>query len=88
MPTDPYCSPLLHSKLAELPKTYIAICGKDTLRDDARLLAAALKEGGYGPTLKSRLYETKADVLTAAFLSGRLSMKVCPTTSGHFLRNT
>ncbi|KAF4636558.1 hypothetical protein G7Y89_g1517 [Cudoniella acicularis] len=31
---DPYVSPLLHKKLKELPKVYIAVSSQDTLRDD------------------------------------------------------
>lgn len=42
--SDPYISPLLHSKLRDLTRVYIAECGQDTLRDDARLLKTALEE--------------------------------------------
>ncbi|KAF2404502.1 hypothetical protein EJ06DRAFT_541041 [Trichodelitschia bisporula] len=45
-PTDKYASPLLHPKLAELPKTYITCAGHDTLRDDARLMRAELEAKG------------------------------------------
>lgn len=47
-PGDKYFSVLLHDKLNELPRTYIAICGKDTLRDDSRLFVEALESAGYG----------------------------------------
>jgi len=33
--------------LKDLPKTYIAVAGQDTLRDDGRLLKAALDNAGY-----------------------------------------
>jgi len=45
-PKNPYVSPLLHKKIKDLPKTYIAVCGQDTLRDDGRLFKAALDEAG------------------------------------------
>jgi versiconal hemiacetal acetate esterase len=32
--------------LAKLPNTYITSCGHDTLRDDARLMKAALDKAG------------------------------------------
>jgi acetyl esterase/lipase len=44
---DPYVSPLLHKKLGALPKVYVAVAGQDTLRDDGRLLKAALDGAGY-----------------------------------------
>ncbi|KAH8601498.1 Alpha/Beta hydrolase protein [Bisporella sp. PMI_857] len=43
---DPYISPLLHTKIEELPKTYITWAGQDTLRDDGKLFKAALDETG------------------------------------------
>jgi versiconal hemiacetal acetate esterase len=43
---DKYANPILHPRLSELPKTYIASCGQDTLRDDARLMRDALKQAG------------------------------------------
>jgi versiconal hemiacetal acetate esterase len=46
-PYDPYVSPLLHKKLKLLPKAYVAVAGQDTLRDDGRLLKAALDDAGY-----------------------------------------
>jgi acetyl esterase/lipase len=45
-PENPYISVLLHKGLSKLPKTYIAICDKDTLRDDARLLKKRLDQFG------------------------------------------
>jgi len=45
-PQDPYVSPLLHKKLKLLPKVYVAVAGQDTLRDDGRLLKAALDDAG------------------------------------------
>ncbi|KAH8701518.1 Alpha/Beta hydrolase protein [Talaromyces proteolyticus] len=45
-PEDPYISVLLHSNLSKMPKTYIAISEKDTLRDDGRLLKKRLDEYG------------------------------------------
>lgn len=44
---DPYVSPLLHKNLKSLPKTYISVCGHDTLRDDGILFKEALDEAGY-----------------------------------------
>jgi len=41
-----YTSPLLHSKLAELPRTYLNACGMDTLRDDAVLFKEAIEKAG------------------------------------------
>ena len=46
-PYDPYVSPLLHKQLKLLPKVYVAVAGQDTLRDDGRLLKAALDDAGY-----------------------------------------
>lgn len=43
---DIYANPLLHPKLSKFPKTYITCAGCDTLRDDARLMAEALKDAG------------------------------------------
>jgi versiconal hemiacetal acetate esterase len=43
---DKYVSVLLHPGLKQLPKSYIVSAGKDTLRDDGRLMAEALREGG------------------------------------------
>lgn len=41
---DPFTYPLLHDKLAFIPKAYINACGADTLRDDARLLKTVFEE--------------------------------------------
>ncbi|KAN0120135.1 Alpha/Beta hydrolase fold [Hyaloscypha variabilis] len=41
---DPYVSPLLHKRLKDLPRVYLAVSGHDTLRDDGRLLKNALEE--------------------------------------------
>jgi versiconal hemiacetal acetate esterase len=43
---DPYLSVLLHPKLKQLQKVYIAGFGADTLRDDAQLMKEALEESG------------------------------------------
>ncbi|KAL2823888.1 Alpha/Beta hydrolase protein, partial [Aspergillus cavernicola] len=43
---DIYFSVLLHPRIGELKKVYIVECGADTLRDDARLMGEALREGG------------------------------------------
>ncbi|KAL4937890.1 hypothetical protein BDV06DRAFT_215533 [Aspergillus oleicola] len=43
-PDDKYTSCLLHPKLNLLKKVYIAECGADTLRDDARLMKEALEK--------------------------------------------
>jgi versiconal hemiacetal acetate esterase len=43
---DKYASPLLHPKIAELPKTYVSYCGHDTLADDARLMIEAMQKAG------------------------------------------
>ncbi|KAG9234540.1 arylacetamide deacetylase [Amylocarpus encephaloides] len=45
-PKDPYVSVLLHQKLCDLPRVYIAVCGQDTLRDDGRLMRDTLNEAG------------------------------------------
>lgn len=45
-PQDIYFSVLLHPRLSRLPRTYIALCGKDTLRDDGTLFAEALQKAG------------------------------------------
>lgn len=42
-PTDQYASCLLHPKLGQLARVYIAECGTDTLRDDARLMKEVLE---------------------------------------------
>jgi versiconal hemiacetal acetate esterase len=46
-PHDKYFSVLLHDKLDQLPKTYVAVCSEDTLRDDGRLFVKALENSGY-----------------------------------------
>jgi versiconal hemiacetal acetate esterase len=43
-PTDPYASPLLHEKIGELKKVYMAVAGHDTLRDDGLLFKEKLDE--------------------------------------------
>lgn len=43
-PDDPRLSCLLHPRLGELNKAYMAIGGADTLRDDVRLMKQALAE--------------------------------------------
>ncbi|KAL3444204.1 Alpha/Beta hydrolase protein [Aspergillus insuetus] len=45
-PNDKYTSCLLHPRLRELKKVYIAECGADTLRDDARLMRGKLEREG------------------------------------------
>ncbi|KAF2430457.1 hypothetical protein EJ08DRAFT_589122, partial [Tothia fuscella] len=45
-PKDGYANPLLHEKLAELPRVYITCAGHDTLRDDARVMRDVLKQKG------------------------------------------
>jgi versiconal hemiacetal acetate esterase len=50
-PKDPLVSPLLHKRIKDLPKTYIAVCTQDTLRDDGRLFKSALDDAGYAPSL-------------------------------------
>lgn len=46
---DPYISPLLHKRIKDLPKTYIAWAGQDTLRDDAKLFKAAMDDAKFVP---------------------------------------
>ncbi|KAJ5030426.1 Alpha/Beta hydrolase protein [Bipolaris maydis] len=41
-PTDPYGSPLLHSRIKDLKKVYLAVSGHDTLRDDGLLMKEKL----------------------------------------------
>lgn len=36
-PTYPHASPLLHDRIGELKKVYLAVAGHDTLRDDGLL---------------------------------------------------
>ncbi|KAH6672064.1 arylacetamide deacetylase [Halenospora varia] len=43
-PKDPYISPLLHPKLKDLPRVYLAVAEMDTLRDDGRLLRDELEK--------------------------------------------
>jgi versiconal hemiacetal acetate esterase len=43
-PTDPYGSPLLHTKIKDLKKVYLAVAGHDTLRDDGLLFKEKLDE--------------------------------------------
>ncbi|KAL4898955.1 hypothetical protein BDW74DRAFT_189635 [Aspergillus multicolor] len=45
-PADPRLSCLLHPRLAELGRVYVAVGGADTLRDDVRLMKGALDERG------------------------------------------
>ncbi|KAL2867502.1 Alpha/Beta hydrolase protein [Aspergillus lucknowensis] len=45
-PGDPRLSVLLHPRLSELRRVYLAVGGADTLRDDARLMEKALAERG------------------------------------------
>ncbi|KAL5046734.1 hypothetical protein BDW71DRAFT_207219 [Aspergillus fruticulosus] len=45
-PEDIYTSCLLHPKLGQLRRVYIAECGADTLRDDARLMKEVLEKAG------------------------------------------
>jgi versiconal hemiacetal acetate esterase len=45
-PKDSYVSPLLHTKIKELPRVYMVVCGHDTLRDDGRLMREVLNENG------------------------------------------
>jgi len=42
-PDDKYTSCLLHPELQHLRRAYIAECGTDTLRDDARLMKEKLE---------------------------------------------
>ncbi|KAL5350350.1 hypothetical protein ACLOAV_003917 [Pseudogymnoascus australis] len=44
--SDHYTSPLLHKRIKDLPRTYIATAGMDTLRDDGRLFKKALDNAG------------------------------------------
>jgi versiconal hemiacetal acetate esterase len=50
-PKDPCVSPLLHKRIKDLPKTYISVCGHDTLRDDGALFKEALDQAGHVPLL-------------------------------------
>lgn len=43
-PTDPYVSPLRHTKIKDLKKVYLAVAGHDTLRDDGLLFKQKLDE--------------------------------------------
>ncbi|KAF2790604.1 hypothetical protein K505DRAFT_282308 [Melanomma pulvis-pyrius CBS 109.77] len=43
-PTDPYASPLLHNRIKDLKKVYLAVAGHDTLRDDGLLFKQKLDE--------------------------------------------
>ena len=43
---DPYVCPALHSKLAEMPPTFIVTCGADPLRDDGVIFADELDKVG------------------------------------------
>jgi versiconal hemiacetal acetate esterase len=43
-PTDPYASPLLHSRINELKRVYLAVAGHDTLRDDGILFRQKLDD--------------------------------------------
>lgn len=43
-PSDPYASPLLHSRIRDLKKVYIAVAGHDTLRDDGLLFKQKLED--------------------------------------------
>ncbi|KAF2822579.1 hypothetical protein CC86DRAFT_330261 [Ophiobolus disseminans] len=43
-PTDPYASPLLHTRIKDLKKVYIAVAGHDTLRDDGLLFKQKLDD--------------------------------------------
>jgi versiconal hemiacetal acetate esterase len=43
-PTDPYVSPLLHNKIKDLKKVYLAVAGHDTLRDDGLLFKQKLDD--------------------------------------------
>ncbi|KAF1990417.1 alpha/beta-hydrolase [Aulographum hederae CBS 113979] len=45
-PKEKYVSVLLHDQIGQLPKTYITCAGRDTLRDDARLLKEVLDKNG------------------------------------------
>lgn len=43
-PDDPYASPLLHTRIKDLGKVYLAVAGHDTLRDDGLLFKQKLEE--------------------------------------------
>lgn len=45
-PTDPYGSPLLHPRIKDLKRVYMAIAGLDTLRDDGLLMKEKLDQAG------------------------------------------
>jgi versiconal hemiacetal acetate esterase len=45
-PTDPYGSPLLHPRIKDLKKVYMAVAGHDTLRDDGVLMKKMLDDAG------------------------------------------
>jgi versiconal hemiacetal acetate esterase len=44
--TDKYASPLLHPRLKDLKKVYLAVASHDTLRDDGTLMKQKLDEAG------------------------------------------
>jgi len=82
-PEDPYISVLLNDNLSRLPKTYIAISEKDTLRDDARLFKKRLDRFGvpnlcdeypgqphYFHTFPSRHLQKEADLFYANLANG------------------
>lgn len=50
-PTDPYGSPLLHPKIKDLKKVYLAVAGQDTLRDDGLLFKQKLDDAKVPNTL-------------------------------------
>ncbi|KAF2708024.1 hypothetical protein K504DRAFT_534711 [Pleomassaria siparia CBS 279.74] len=54
-PTNPYASPLLHDKIKDLKRVYLAVAGHDTLRDDGLLFKQRLDE--YKVPNKLDLYE-------------------------------
>lgn len=43
-PADPLGSPLLHARIKDLKKVYLAVAGQDTLRDDGILFKEKLEE--------------------------------------------
>lgn len=45
-PNDPYASPLLHRRLGDLSKVWMAVSGHDTLRDDGLLMKEKLDQAG------------------------------------------
>jgi versiconal hemiacetal acetate esterase len=45
-PMDHYTSPLLHPRLKDLKRVYMAVAGHDTLRDDGVLMKLKLDEAG------------------------------------------